>query len=302
MNIMVPVSSKDMVEELCIAGADELYVGIYDERWTRIFGNYEEINRMSSFGKRANVTINECKEIIERVHSYGKKVYITFNSAVYTEKQTEYIMSLIEKNNFDKSDGFIISDLGLILKMKKSQYNIILSTMAGLYNSQIIRFYNDMGIQRMIIPRDVQLNNIITLVQKFPQIDFEVFIMRNGCKYADSNCMSYHGRKYGSMCSCIDRQNDSLIFLDESMDAQWRREVYDNNMLFTRLFHKKACGLCYVKKLQDIGVATVKVVGRADAEMEVLNDIRSIKKLIENDVDEPISYNNCWYGLNCYYH
>lgn len=302
MNIMVPVSSADKIGKLCAVGADELYVGIYDEKWNRTFGNYEEINRMSSFGTKANVKIDECKKIINECHNYGKAVYIAFNSGVYSDRQTDYIMRLIQKNELYESDGFIISDIGLILKMLEKNYRIILSTMTGIYNSEIVQFYYNMGIRRMIIPRDVQINNIISLVNKFPEIKFEVFIMRNGCKYADSNCMSYHGRKYGSMCSCIDRQSDGILLLDENMDGQYQREIYDNNKLFTHVFHKKACGLCFVKKLQEAGVFSVKVVGRADNEAEIISDIKIIKGLIEQDEHQKICYNDCWYGLNCYYH
>lgn len=307
MNIMVPVSSIENAINLCKAGSDELYIGIYDEIWNRKFGNFEEINRMSSFGKRANVSVEECIEIIRIVHNQKKKIYIAFNSGIYSKDEVNYILDMIENNNLTESDGFIISDLYLIQQMVKKNYNIILSTMAGVYNSNMIDFYYKMGIRRIIVPRDVSLQNIKNMVSKYKNIKFEVFLMRNGCKYSDAHCMSFHSRKYNSMCSCVDNNEKKVSFVN-NLSSDYKKMFYANDELFTKVFHKKACGLCYINELMSIGVSTVKVVGRADDEKAVIEDIKLIRKIVDNYnkkdiacISEDSIFENCWYGLNCYY-
>ncbi len=90
MNIMVPLASKDDIDNLCRAGADEFYFGFRDERWDKRFGIFEEINRMSSFGSKANFHISEISETAKIIKKKGKRVYITLNSQMYSQKQKEY--------------------------------------------------------------------------------------------------------------------------------------------------------------------------------------------------------------------
>lgn len=304
MNIMVPISRYEDIVPFSNAGADEFYFGIRDEKWNNKFGIFEEINRMSSFGSRANFDINNVNIIVSKVKEQGKKVYMTLNSGVYSTKQIEYITR--NKNIFKNIDGIIVSDLGMIKELIKLNLPIILSTMAGLYNSSIIQFYYKLGIRRMIIPRDVQLRDIVHMVKKYPDIKFEVFLMRNGCKYSDSNCMSFHGRKYGSMCSCIDNEKSKIIMSEKiKNDTNIIKEIYSNNKLFTKAYHKEACGLCALEVFNNIGINSLKVVGRADNPASIINDIKQIKRIInELNKGEELkisNYDNCLYNMNCYY-
>ena len=59
MNIMVPIQNESLVNELVQAGTDEFYFGFKDSKWERRFGTFSEINRMSSFGSRANFDFNK---------------------------------------------------------------------------------------------------------------------------------------------------------------------------------------------------------------------------------------------------
>ena len=242
MKIMVPIADEKNIDAFSKAGADEFYFGIYDDTWTRRFGIFEEINRMSSFGSRANIPVENLESFVYAVKKSGKKLYITFNSPAYSNEELSYIDNILDNGIYDDIDGIIIGDPTLIEICHEHNKDIILSTMAGAYNSDIIDFYRKCGIKRIIIPRDVQLRDIETIAKKFKDIEFEVFLMRNGCKYSDSNCMSFHGRKYNSMCSCMDRTQPKIYF-GKDLDTEGKMEVYSNNKLFTQAFHKESCGI-----------------------------------------------------------
>ncbi len=78
MKIMVPIADEKNIEPFAKAGADEFYFGIYDNVWTKRFGIFEEINRMSSFGSRANIPVDNLENFIYAIKDMGKKAYITF--------------------------------------------------------------------------------------------------------------------------------------------------------------------------------------------------------------------------------
>ncbi len=301
MNIMVPLSSTDMLEEFCQAGADEFYFGFYDPSWEVIFGPFEEINRMSSFGAQANFNWKRLEDTVKQIHAHGKKAYVTLNSAAYSISQLNWMDAYVKKLQLMSIDGIILGSLELVYRLKGCGVPLTLSTMGGAYNSSIISFYQDLGISRMILPRDMTLSDMKRIVRQFPDIDFEAFLMRNGCKYSDSGCMSYHARKYGSMCAMLD-QGPCVIDIDSAMDALSVREIYANHTLFTKAFHKEACGLCAVDELMEMGIASVKIVGRADFASSVSKDIRRVRTLIDHPGHSRESVaDSCLYQLNCYY-
>ncbi len=301
MNIMVPLAHADMLDEFCQAGADEFYFGFCDNAWDGVFGTFEEINRMSSFGSQANVGLEDLNNIVAQIQARRKKAYITLNSAAYSTAQLKWIDAYVEQLRSLKVDGIIVGSLELLVRLRDCGIPLTMSTMGGAYNSNVVSLYRDLGIRRVILPRDVTLCDMEKIVLQFPDISFEAFLMRNGCKYSDSGCMSYHARKYGSMCAMLDA-GPCTFDIDSEEDVPMIREIYANHVLFTQAFHKKACGLCAVDELMEMGIASVKIVGRADDPASVIQDIRRVRALIDHPGHSKESIVDCClYRLNCYY-
>lgn len=301
MNIMVPLSDPEMLDPFCDSGADEFYLGIYDPVWENRFGTFSEMNRMSSFGSRANMELFVLEKTAKKIQARGKKVFVTLNSASYSYDEIRYLECIVEKLSSISIDGLIVGNLSLLTRLRSCGIPITMSTMGGIYNRDIVEFYWKMGIRRIILPRDISSSDLEKIVKLFPEISFEVFIMRNGCKYSDSSCMSFHARKYGSMCSSFDCLANEIHILN-FRDPKFAREVYANHTLFSQAFHKSACGLCAIDWLLRIGIQSVKVVGRADDPKALCRDIQRIRSLIDCS-KESVNYfsENCLYGLNCYY-
>lgn len=301
MNILVPLSSSDPLDAFCQAGADEFYIGFYDTAWDTRFGSFEEINRMSSFGSQANFPIQELEKLVTQIHIRGKKVFVTLNSAAYSFDQILWIDSYVEQLKAFSIDGIILGSLELLCHLRGCGLPLSMSTMGGTYNSGIISFYQDLGVKRIILPRDITLRDMEKIVSQFPGILFEAFLMRNGCKYSDANCMSYHSRKCGSMCATLDIDSYT-IETNPAMKTQDVREIHANHTLFTKAFHKRTCGLCVIDDLLNIGISSVKIVGRADRFDSVIADIKQVRTLIDAPGHSRMSINeNCLYQLNCYY-
>ncbi len=301
MNIMVPLARTDMLDEFCQAGADEFYFGFYDSAWNGVFGTFEEINRMSSFGSLANVGIDDLSNIVAQIQVRGKKAYVTLNSAAYSLTQLKWIDAYVEQLRSLKIDGIIVGSLELLYHLRDCGIPLTVSTMGGAYNSKVIAVYRELGVRRVILPRDIALCDMEKIVLQFPDISFEAFLMRNGCKYSDSGCMSYHARKHGSICAMLD-SGSCTIDIGPTDDIQMVREAYATHTLFAHAFLKKACGLCAVDKLMEIGISSVKIVGRADDPASVCQDIRRVRALINYPSHSKESVSSCClYQLNCYY-
>lgn len=300
MNILVPILDCENIDAFISSGADEFYFGLQDDNWNLKYGVFEEINRMSSFGSKANVSIDIAKKMISKIKAHERKVFLTLNSCHYNKNQKNYIKELLSREDFQLLDGIIMSDFTMFDLIKSLGYKITVSTMGAAYNSDIVSFFRDHGADRVILPRDLKITDIETIVSRCGQIEFEVFVMRNGCKYSDAYCMSFHSRKYGSMCSNIDAETPTVLWQNSFTDA-YKREVYENNKVFTKAFHKQACGLCSINRFKEMGIASVKIVGRADNGASIIRDIQTVSSFINGNPIGDIKFDNCLYGLNCYY-
>lgn len=301
MNIMVPLSRVDVLDSFCQAGASEFYMGFYDPAWDARFGPFEEINRMSSFGTQANISLEDIEQVVRQVHQRGKRVYITLNSAAYSMEQLVWMERYAAMLRSVSADGIILGSLELLCRLQNCGLPLTVSTMGGAYNRDIVSFYRDLGVKRVILPRDMTFSDMEKLVSRFPELEFEAFLMRNGCKYSDANCLAYHARRYGSLCATLD-SGPYALETDRGSDPGTLREIYANHTLFAQAFHKQACGLCAIDGLARIGISSLKIVGRADRAEAVAADIRQVRILLDNPGQAGTQVSeNCLYGLNCYY-
>lgn len=282
MDILVPLNDKSFLDAYIEAGAKEFYFGFYDEKWNEQFGEYSDINRMSGYKKLANAnTFDDIHDIIDSIRKKDAFSYITFNSALYSKEEIKKLKEYISILAENKPDGIIISSPELANLV--SQYNIpvVVSTIAGVYNSDIVSFYKDLGVKRVILPRDLTLGEIADIVSSNPDLEYEVFIMRNGCKFSDSNCLGFHRKEMCSICADIDRADDDVIFTKENDNFKNRSNLEYTDMLLKNDFHNYACGLCAIYDFVRMHINAGKVVGRSDDCEAVCEDIKLIRKNIE---------------------
>ena len=92
MNILVPINDEKLISKYVSAGANELYMGFYDDKWTAEFGKYSDINRMSGFKKNANkYNFASMIDIIKQSKKLGVSIFVTLNANIYSKDQLKYI-------------------------------------------------------------------------------------------------------------------------------------------------------------------------------------------------------------------
>ncbi len=314
MKILVPLSNAEYIEQYIKAGADELYLGFHDERWNACFGEYSDINRMSGFGKRANpYSFKQAVDIIKKIKNNGKKVFVTINANGYSKEQ----ICFMEKNYFPflrdaEADGIILSDINAIKAAVRWGLYPVASTMCAVYNSDIANVYYQSGVKRMILPRDLSLGELAIICKSLPEVQFEAFFMRNGCIFSDSYCLGMHRPECGALCTYT-RYGVSKYMHDYS-DFYDNLDADLNDYLYRMAFHLEACAMCALYRLNQIGITSLKIVGRADDFKGICRDIELTKhniEVMELSADEqeylekmvfPQDFpQKCRMGFYCYY-
>ncbi|WP_420299402.1 tRNA 5-hydroxyuridine modification protein YegQ [Edwardsiella tarda] len=125
---------------------------------------------------------------IQEAHALGKKFYVVVNIAPHNAKLKTFLRDL--KPVIDMGpDALIMSDPGLIAMVREAfpQMAIHLSVQANAVNWATVKFWQQMGLTRVILSRELSLEEIAEIRQQVPQMELEVFVH-------GALCMAYSGR------------------------------------------------------------------------------------------------------------
>ena len=118
------------------------------------------------------------RRCIDLAHKSDKKVYVTANIYAHNDDIEDARKYFYELNEI-KPDAVLISDLGLI-NIAKSIFNgvdIHLSTQANTTNYESVKFYRDLGIKRVVLARELSLDEIKTIKNELKDtIEIEAFV------------------------------------------------------------------------------------------------------------------------------
>ncbi|HAT41007.1 MAG TPA: U32 family peptidase [Rheinheimera sp.] len=154
-------------------GADAVYAGM--PRYSlRVRNNEFDL---------ANLAIG-----INEAHAQGKKLYCVLNSAPHNAKLTTLVEDIAEVVKL-KPDALIVSDPGVIYLIRQHfpEMELHLSVQANTVNWAAVQFWLHNGISRVILSRELALDEIEQIRTKVPEMEIEVFVH-------GALCMAYSGR------------------------------------------------------------------------------------------------------------
>lgn len=125
---------------------------------------------------------------INEAHELGKKFYVVSNIAPHNSKIKTYLKD-IEPVVAMKPDALIMSDPGLIMLVREKfpDMPIHLSVQANAVNYATVKFWATQGIERVILSRELSLEEIEVISNECPEMELEVFVH-------GALCMAYSGR------------------------------------------------------------------------------------------------------------
>ncbi|MGM0607003.1 MAG: U32 family peptidase [Candidatus Muiribacteriota bacterium] len=269
--LLAPAGDFEKLKFALEYGADAVYAGL----------------KSYSLRKRAkNFSDKEVKKAVEYTHERNKKIYIALNS-YYTENDFDNlgdVLSFLEKI---KVDALIVSDPGVINYIKDNKFKIPihLSTQANTTNAEAARFWYKNGVERIILARELQLENIKEIVKKVPEMEFEAFIH-------GAMCVSYSGRCLMSSyltgrdsnkgdCSHPCRWKYRLYYLEEQKRKNEFLPVYEHES-GTYLFNSRDLNLSKkIPAMCDSNLSSLKIEGRIKSAYYVAVAVKVYRQIID---------------------
>ena len=254
IELLSPAGDLERLKVTLLYGADAVYLGgkLYNLR-----------------ANATNFSLEDLKEGCQFAHKLGKKVFLTLNIVFHNEDilgVNDYIRDVVEAG----IDAFIVSDLAIIryIKQHYPQVEVHLSTQASTMNYEAALFYKSMGVDRIVLARELSKDEIKEIIDK-ASIDIEVFI-------------------HGAMCTCVSGRC-SLSNYVTNRDAnrggcsQVCRFAFttDDGSNFT-IATKDLNMARYVSELIEMNVTSMKVEGRMRSLYYLATVIGAYRKIIDN--------------------
>jgi putative protease len=228
-------------------GADAVYIGA------------------SQFGARqaAGNSVEDITRLVEYAHIYGVKVYVTLNTIIRDEEiaDVEKLVSLL----YDAGvDALIVQDMG-ILRMNIPPIPLHASTQMDNRTVEKTRFLASVGFPRVVLARELTLQQIGEIHKANPETELEVFVH-------GALCVSYSGQCYASQ-HCFGRSANRgacaqfcrLPF--DLVDAEGTIIAKDKHLLSLKDMNRSD----YLEEMLDAGVTSLKIEGRLKDESYVKN-------------------------------
>ena len=125
---------------------------------------------------------------INKAHGMGKKIYITANILPHNSKIKTFVKDLTPMVEMGP-DALIMADPGLMMLAREAwpDMPIHLSVQANTVNYATVKFWQSMGVERIILSRELSLDEVEEIRQQCPDMELEVFVH-------GALCIAYSGR------------------------------------------------------------------------------------------------------------
>lgn len=204
MELLAPAGDLKKAYYAFKYGADAIYCGI----------------PTLSLRTKANFfTEEDIVEIIHFAHEIGKKVYVTVNGFPH-QNLLEVVKKHLQFLNMVKPDAIIIADTGVLEMANKICPDVEkhLSVQTTTLNVPGIRFWQKNKITRVILAREVTLQEIKLIKKHCPEMEIEIFVH-------GAMCMSYSGRCLIS--NYLTRRDANKGVCAHS--CRWNYRIYDES-------------------------------------------------------------------------
>lgn len=256
-----------------------------------------------AFGLRTaskNFDTDSMKYGVQYAHSKGKKVYLTTNIIPHNS-DLDAFPKYIENAINTGIDALIIADFGLFSFMKKNypDFPLHISTQANNTNYWSANAWHSMGASRVVLARELSLNEIKTIRQNTPDdLELEAFVHGAMCVSYSGRCLlsNYLTHRDANKGACAQPCRWNYALVEQTRPGEYMPIGEGENGSFI-LNSKDLCMISHIKELAESGVTSFKIEGRVKSEYYVASTIKAYRDEIdkyerdrENYKFDPSSY------------
>lgn len=222
-----------------------------------------------SFGMRTspgNFSDEELETAVKMCHERNVKVYLTCNT-VSTNDEIDHLPEFLKTAEKAGVDALIISDIGAFSMAKKYAPNtqIHVSTQAGIMNYQTANAFYEMGASRVVLAREMSLEDIRVLRDKTPpELEIECFVHGAMCVSFSGRCLlsNYLVGRDSNRGDCAQPCRWKYHLMEDTRPGQYFPVEQNEEGTFI-MNARDMCMIEHIPELVDAGITSFKIEGRA---------------------------------------
>ncbi len=249
--VLAPAGDFERLTAAVMYGADAVYIG------------------GGMFGMRtspSNFDDEELKRAVKYCHENAVKVYLTCNT-VPRNDEVDVLPAFLEKAEEAGVDALIISDIGTFTFAKKyaPKTEIHVSTQAGITNYATANAFYDMGAKRVVLARELSIEDIATLRAKTPKdLDIECFVHGAMCVSFSGRCLlsNYLVGRDSNRGDCAQPCRWKYHLNEETRPGVYFPIEQDDKGTYI-MNARDMCMIEHIPEMVNAGITSFKIEGRA---------------------------------------
>ena len=262
IELLAPAGDLERLKMAIMYGADAVFIGG---------------KRFSLRSRASNFDVEDIAEGVKFANQYGAHIHVTINMLPHDEDLEglkEYILALDDAG----VTAVICASLYIAQKVLalNTRMEVHLSTQQSTLNHLAVQFYADLGIKRVVLGRELNMEQITHVTQESP-VDIEAFIHGGMCSNFSGRCtlsnfMTLRDANRGG-CAQSCRWSYS-IYEDDAL-------ISDEEVMFSQS-SKDLMAASFIKDLIDANVASLKIEGRMKSLYYIATVVRGYRHLIDD--------------------
>ena len=270
IELLAPAGNLEKAKIAILYGADAVYIG----------------GKQFSLRSRAsNFSIDEIAELVKFANAHNSHVHVTVNMLPH-ESDLDGIEDYLKTLDLIGVHAIIVASPSIMMLAKKlgCKFEVHVSTQHSSTNSSAVRFWEEKGMDRVVLARECQMNDIRSICEE-NILPIEVFIH-------GGMCISFSGR-------CVLSNHMTLRDANRGGCAQscrWKYHLMDGETELsdpTNLFSMSSKDLQAVDYIEDfihMGVASLKIEGRMKTALYVAVVARTYRQAVDDYFEDPEKY------------
>ena len=268
LEILAPAGNFSKLKTAVYYGADAVYIG----------GKNFSLRAFSD-----NFTDEEIVEAVKFAHGKNVKIYVTVNIFAKNsdfEKAAEYFRFLERA----KVDAVLITDVGLISLCKKvaPELKIHLSTQANTLNKYAVKFWGELGLERVVLARELSLSEIKEISEFNPDTQLEAFVHGAMCISYSGRCLlsNYFNGRDANRGECVQACRWQYELREKSKNGEFFPIEEDERGSYI-LNSKDLNMIEHIDEMAEAGVCSLKIEGRMKSEYYLATVINAYRRAID---------------------
>jgi len=272
LELLSPAGSADIGIAAIDHGADAVYIGA------------------PKFSARADagVSVADITRLIQHAHLYYAKVYVALNT-ILADRELAESLDIIRELYQLGADALIIQDVGL-LELDLPPIPLIASTQMHNNTHEKVRFLEAVGFKRVILARELSLEEIADIRRQTSSIELETFVH-------GALCVSYSGQCY--MSHAVAGRSGNRGVCAQPCRSHYTLIDGDGNVIQKNKYLLSLKDLNLMNRIPELiaaGVTSFKIEGRYKGIEYVKNVTAAYRQAIDRFISGHADYRKCSSG------